>query len=278
MEFLVTNDDGIRSAGIQVAVDLLLNFGNVYVVAPSEVQSGKSASLSLGQILRVKETFESVKGSHKAHWVALDGTPADCVKMGMQLFFQDHRPDFCFSGINQGSNASIAAVYSGTLGAAAEATIYAIPTIAFSIDTHNEHPDFSQVEKFYDTILHAFFKNPPRKGFYLNVNFPNIPAGQVKGIKFARMGRGRWIKEFDVQKDPFGKTIYWMVGKFQDFEELEARGDALEEDRFYSSTGDSELLDADKRLVDQGYIAISVHKVDNSNVEEALRLSQAWKL
>ncbi len=278
MEFLVTNDDGIRSAGIQFAVDLLLNYGNVFVVAPSEVQSGKSASLSLGQILRVKECFESVKGENKAFWVAINGTPADCVKMGMQLFFQDHRPDFCFSGINQGSNASIAAVYSGTLGAAAEATIYAIPTIAFSIDTHSDSPDFSQVEKFYDTILRAFFKNPPKKGFYLNVNFPNLPAEQIKGIKFARMGRGRWIKEFDVQKDPFGKTIYWMVGKFQDFEELEAGGQARKEDVFYSYTLDDQALNADNKLVEQGYIAISVHKVDNSNAAEAERLSELWNL
>jgi len=283
LEFLVSNDDGIESVGIHRAVDFLLEYGNVFVVAPDTGQSGKSASLNLEIPLRCKQRGTTTKCGHTATWVSLNGTPVDCVKMAMHIFFQDHNPDFCFSGINLGSNASVAAVYSGTLGAAAEATIYDIPTIAFSIDSHNPEPNFSQVNKFYDTILRSFFATPPKPGCYLNVNFPAIEAQDVKGILFTRMGRGRWIKEFVDEVDPRGRPFCWMVGWFEDLEEKGAKESTNGRGEMPSTSGMEhpsvdERLKGDHQMIKKNYITITVHKIDNSDAQEAERLSAEWGL
>ena len=190
-EILITNDDGFRAKGIHVLSQLLREYGNVTVVAPYEPQSGRSVSLTLDKPLMIEapavEEATETMGSLRVY--TLSGTPADCAKLGINLFLHEGRlPDLLVSGINHGSNASAASIYSGTLGATVEGTLYDIPSVGFSINTHDDNPDFEGVVHFGRQILDRVLADGLRKGIYLNVNFPAIPKEQVRGIRMARQG------------------------------------------------------------------------------------------
>lgn len=255
LEFLVTNDDSYLSKGIRTVAEVLSAYGNVTVVAPKEVQSGMSAALTLTRPLRLKkESSSKTEYNTNINVYSFTGTPADCVKIAINEFFLDKKPNLLVSGINHGSNASVASVYSGTLGAAAEGTIYGVPSVGLSIDTHNPDADFSGVVNCLPQILENVLTTPPAAGVYLNINFP---SGSIKGIKFAKQGNGMWIKEFDKRVDPHGNPYYWMTGHFLDTED--------------NPIGDHKLL-AD------GYVTIVPHNVDSTNYNEMERLGNLWQL
>ena len=268
MRILITNDDGYQAKGIKVLADIMSRFGEVTVIAPKKHQSGMSMAVSLG--------FKQI--AHKdlgEGWHYVDATPASCVKFGLNTIFLENFPDVVVSGINHGSNASTASCYSGTLGAAAEAALNGIPAIGVSLDTLHPDADFSGVEKFFGDIFTKLMKDWPSKhGVYYNVNFPDIPAEEIKGVRTGVQGMGRWIKEFkswDLQhyakygitpemlgqsSDPVledGEDLYMMVGEFQD----DARN------------GEN----ADHRLVAEGYISVVAHNIDCTDYEETERLS-----
>ena len=267
MRILITNDDGYQAKGIKVLADIMSRFGEVTVIAPKKHQSGMSMAVSLG--------FKQI--AHKdlgEGWHYVDATPASCVKFGLNTMFMENFPDVVVSGINHGSNASTASCYSGTLGAAAEAALNGIPAIGVSLDTLHPDADFSGVEKYFGDIFTKLMKDWPSKhGVYYNVNFPDIPAEEIKGVRTGVQGMGRWIKEFkswDLQhyakygitpemlgqsSNPVledGEDLYMMVGEFQD----DARN------------GEN----ADHRLVADGYISVVAHNIDCTDYEETERL------
>lgn len=258
LRILVTNDDGYNSKGIKTLAELLSEYGDVTVLAPAEPHSGMSTALSLENILRLKKIDEYRHNGHTIEIHALTGTPTDCVKLAMNRFFSiDNKPDLLVAGINHGSNASIASIYSGTLGATIEGTIYGVPSLGVSLDTHSSNPDFSGVTKFLPGILRNFMKHPPAKNVYLNVNFPDIAVEQIKGIRFAKQGYGMWIKEFENRFDPHGREYFWMTGEFIDTEPAE---------------------NGDHKLVGQGYISIVPHTIDTTDYKELERLEKCWDL
>lgn len=257
VEILITNDDGYRAKGIKTAIDIFSKYGNVTAVAPRNHQSGKSASLTMGEPLWLKKIFEKRHSNgNTVKFFSFSGSPADCVKMAMNKFFSvQNKPDLLVAGINHGSNASAAAVYSGTLGAAKEGTIYGIPSIALSLNDHKEDADFSPIKKNIGAIMNNFFKNPPVPGVFLNINFPAIPPEKIKGIKIAAQGRGMWLDELNLYNDPYGKEYYWMSGEFHSTEERDF---------------------GDHKVVDDGYISIVPHKVDTTDYPERERLMKLW--
>ena len=257
LEILITNDDSFSAKGFHVLVELCSSLGNVTAIAPKTPQSGMSAALSMGKPLFLdKEEERTASSGNKIVIYSFSGTPADCVKMAMNsVFDRHHRPDLMFSGINHGSNASTAAVYSGTLGAAAEATIYDIPAIALSVDSHDPDADFSAVEAWFHKIVSNYLENPPSNGIYLNINFPNLPSEKIKGIRFAHQGEGMWIDEFEKYTTPRGEPFYWICGSFLD----KARDDS-----------------GDHTLIKNGYITIVPHLIDSTSYEEIYRLSSKW--
>lgn len=251
-EILITNDDGIEAEGIHVLAGIMRKYGNVTVVAPLRPQSGKSAALSLDTRLYLRQ----IKDEPGLREFTFNGTPVDCVKIGINECFTDGLPDMVVSGINHGSNCSVASLYSGTLGACIEGTVYDIPSIGLSLNSHLPHPDFSPVIEYADEIIEKFIKYPPEKGVYLNVNFPAIPAGEVKGIRMARRGYGRWVQEFDECKDEEGRTYYFMAGHFEDLEENRTLGDHW--------------------IVHSNCISVVPHRVDTTDYNEVERLRKAW--
>jgi 5'/3'-nucleotidase SurE len=119
--------------------------------------------------------------------------------------------------------------------------------------------DFSAVLHYAPKIIEQMIDNPPVHQTYINVNFPNLPADQIKGIRFAHQGNGRWEKEFQKSVNGRGREFYWMVGQFVDYE--------------LKTTA----ADADHLLLAQGYITIVPHKIDNTNYAEKERLSHLWQ-
>ena len=257
-EILITNDDSVNSKGIKELATIARAFGNVTIIAPKEPQSGMSTALTLEKPLRLQEIA-------KEDGVTIyycTGTPTDCVKMAMNTIFKDKKPDLLLSGINHGSNASIASLYSGTLGAATEGTLYDIPSIGISIDNHHSDADFSAVKHFLPQIIVQYLEKPVSKGCYLNINFPSLPINEIKGIKLAKQGAGRWVKEFEERVDPRGRNYYWMAGHFEDLET--------------TPLTDDNSLYGDHRVVDGGYISIVPHNIDNTDYAEIERLNSCW--
>lgn len=255
----MSNDDGYQAKGLRVITDFMRPYGDITVVAPATVQSGKSAALGLFQNLYLEQLVD------EPHFrlFSFTGTPVDCIKMGMRILEEDGIvPDLVISGINHGSNATAASTYSGTIGAALEGAYYGIPAIGLSLCSHDEEADFSPVTDFLPLILEKYFESGLSEGVYLNINFPAIPSDQIKGIRIAHQGRGSWRREFDLVTDETGRSCFRIAGTLYDRE------------KEYISGG---YLQGDHRLVADDYISVVPHQIDTTDYKEAARLAQAWK-
>lgn len=267
MRILLTNDDGYNAKGIKVLAEIMKQFGEVTVIAPKTHQSGMSMAVSLG--------FKQI--AHKDlgdGWHYVDATPASCVKFGLNTMFLGNYPDVVVSGINHGSNASTASCYSGTLGAAEEAALNGIPAIGVSLDTLHPDADFSAITEMFGGIFSRLMADlPEKRGVYYNVNFPDIPVSEIKGVRVGYQGYGRWVREFkewDVRHyEKYGLTPE-MLGQ--------SSNPVLEEgEELYMMVGDFEndsrnTPEADHLLVQAGYVSIVAHNVDCTDYEECNRL------
>ena len=271
MEILITNDDGYKANGIHTLARIMQKFGNVTVVAPKTHQSGMSTAVSLGLRQLAHKDLGIIDG---AHWHYLDATPASCIKFALNTCFSQRFPDIVISGINHGSNASVAAAYSGTLGAAEEATLNGIPAIGVSIDTHIPDIDLSAIEHIFPQIVEYLLENPSqRRGVYYNVNFPAIPEAEIKGIRSAHEGLGRWIKEFI----PWDEDILQEHGIKYEMFGKHSKPSLEEGEEAWMMTGEfqndpSNAPDADHLLVSRGYISVVAHNTFNTDMKEVLRL------
>ncbi len=225
---LVSNDDGISALGIRSLVEVAKEFGEVIVVAPNSPQSAKSNALTISEPLRLfkSDIFEGVESYE------CSGTPVDCVKLAKSIVCKDRTIDLCVSGINHGSNASINIVYSGTMSAAMEAAMAGIKAIGFSLCDFSHQADFSAA-KHYARIMIAFaLENPMSESKLLNVNIPKLPLESIKGIKTCRQANAYWTENFLENKDPHGRTYYWLTGEFINHEP-----DAADTDEFALANG-----------------------------------------
>lgn len=271
MHILITNDDGYQAKGIQVLVDIMKQYGDVTVIAPKHHQSGMSMAVSLG----LKQIAHKDLGNG---WHYVDATPASCVKFGLNTIFEGNFPDVVVSGINHGSNASSASCYSGTLGAAAEAALNGIPAIGVSLDTLHPDADFGCVTRYFGDIFRKIMENRSEKrGIYYNINFPDIPADEIKGTRVGYQGMGRWVREFkewDAKHyEKYGLTPE-MLGQ--------SSHPVLEEgEELYMMVGDFEndprnTPEADHLLVNEGYISITAHNIDCTDYEECKRINNIF--
>lgn len=209
----ISNDDGIEAKGLKVLIDLMRPFGDVFVSAPHVGRSGLSQSLSLREPL----TMTLVKQEPGLTIYSCDGTPVDCVKLAFNRFVL-RKPDIFVSGINHGSNSSISAFYSGTVGTVIEAYFQDIPSMAFSLLSHNPDADFSIAKKYIPSIFEAVWNHPDKAEICLNVNFPNIQQKEAKGIMMCRQTNGFWEEDFLQRNNSRGETVYYMRGDFSNME------------------------------------------------------------
>ena len=178
MNILISNDDGIRSEGIQILAEFASTLGDVYVVAPNKQYSGASQQIHLHcGFTAVPYDMPGVK----AAWM-LNGSPADCVQGGIR-YILPVRPDICFTGINLGYNAGFDAAYSGTVGAARESLIQGVPAMAFS-GGGDLSVSFPLAKAFLPEIVKELLNRPIQKNELWNVNFPDRTEKDLKGIRW----------------------------------------------------------------------------------------------
>ncbi len=215
MNFLIVNDDGITSNGIRALADALMKEGNIFVSAPAWQQSGKSQSITFMESIEVEEVeFDGAEMAWRVH-----GTPADCTKIGLQLCEEAGHPiDVVFSGINQGSNLGTDTLYSGTVGAAMEAILQGVRAVAVSVESHNAVYFETACDLAVQMIPIVMWMEPR---VVININTPNLPKEEIKGIKYAALGPSFFLDGF-VYKEG---TTYQLEGHIPDFSHL---GEALD--------------------------------------------------
>jgi 5'-nucleotidase len=236
---LITNDDGDTSKGIEVLTRIMMQIGDVVVVAPDGPRSGQSNALTVTHPIRFKK-LEEKEGLIR---YSCTGTPTDCVKLALNEIVE-HRPDLVVAGINHGSNSAINVIYSGTMGAVLEGCENGINSIGFSINNHSHDADFTFFEPFILKIATEVLKNGLPDGTCLNVN---APIGEIAGMKVARQCKGRWTKEFAKRADPQGRTYFWLTGYFENHE--------------------PDATDTDEWVISQGYISVVPTKIDMTDYE-----------
>jgi 5'-nucleotidase len=202
MHFLITNDDGILAPGIALLAEASQEVGRATVVAPDREQSGTSHSLTLHRPLRPARRPDGA--------FQVDGTPTDCVLLALGALMEE-RPDFVLSGVNHGPNMGEDVLYSGTVSAAMEAVTLGVPGVAISFAGHDP-----ELMKTYRSSLTALIRQviateyPP--AMILNVNLPNLPANEVKGVKVTRLGSRFFSNSLTRMSDPWGREIFWIGG------------------------------------------------------------------
>lgn len=203
---LVSNDDGIDAKGVHALIDTLVNHGDVVCVCPDSPRSGQSMAITVNTPLRISR-LESYKG---AEMYKVNGTPVDCIKIAMHTIL-DRRPDLVVSGINHGSNASVNVIYSGTMGAAIEGCAFGIPSVGFSLTSHDPEADFTGCIPFVERITRFLLRNGLPKDVCLNVNIPSgLPYPSE--MRVTKGCRGRWTDEYREYIDPHGKKFYLLTG------------------------------------------------------------------
>ncbi len=201
---LVSNDDGIYAAGLKLLESVLAPLVcEVWVVAPETEQSATSHSLTLRRPLRIRKLSD--------HRFAIDGTPTDCVLMGINEIMKETLPDLVISGINRGGNLGEDVTYSGTVAAAMEGTLLGIPSIALSQVMTDGHPvKWATAEKWAGRVLKKLTAELWPAGVLVNVNFPDVMAAKVTGIKITRQGRRKIGSDLVRGTDPRGDPYYWI--------------------------------------------------------------------
>ena len=220
MKILVSNDDGINSIGITALVKELKKVGEVVVIAPATEQSAAGHSITMKNPLRVKKHFVD----NEFFGYAINGTPADCVKIGIKNILE-YKPDLVISGINNGSNAAINVIYSGTVSAAREAAIMDVPSLAISVDSHT--PDhYEYAAKLAGKLAKFVCETKLRRGTLLNVNVPDLPEEEIEGIAITKQGETKWDDYYEERTDPYGEKYYWLTGKM-DYQDKESDRDVI---------------------------------------------------
>lgn len=203
MKILVVNDDGIHAPGLRALQDVMRELGEVTVVAPLIEQSGVGHSITYLHPIISREIREA--GEHYG-W-AVDGSPADCVKMGV-LEYCGGQPDLIVSGINSGANVGINVLYSGTVAAAIEGAFFGITSIAVSL-SQGTPPDYQATAIRALHLIRQLLKRTPEQGRLWNINFPNTTPAGPRGVKLANMAVRRHTDTVEKRLDPRGRPYYW---------------------------------------------------------------------
>jgi 5'-nucleotidase len=208
MRILVTNDDGVHAPGLAVLERIARALSDdVYVVAPETDQSGVAHSLSLNDPLRLRKISD--------RRYAVKGTPTDCIIMGVRRILAESRPDVVLSGVNSGHNVAEDVIYSGTVAGALEGTILGIPSLALSQAygrrSSRESAFWSCAETHAPGLIKKILAEGIPPNVVINVNFPDCPAGEVKGVAVTVQGRRGYTVKIDARADGRGNPYYWIA-------------------------------------------------------------------
>ena len=219
---LCTNDDGIEAQGLKALYVALaaMDQYDVRIVAPDKERSAVGHAITGFDPIAVKKEY--INGIFCGY--SVDGTPADCVKLAITALFKK-KPDILISGINRGANIGENIIYSGTVSAATEGTIYSIPSIAVSVDSFKDI-DYSFAAGFAKKIADIVLeKGSLPSGTLLNINIPAVSENEIKGIKITHQSNTKFKDIFIKRVDPRGREYYWMDGEYEATEYDDTEGD-----------------------------------------------------
>ncbi len=205
---LISNDDGIGADGIIALATEIKKFANVIVVAPHTQQSAVGHSITMSNPIRATKSYID----KKFFGYAVEGTPADSVKLAVHTLLKDRKIDMLISGINQGANTAINTLYSGTVSAATEGTILGLPSFAISLTSYI-YKNFSTAAKFASRLAKLILKNGLPKETLLNVNVPAVSASKIKGVLITKQGKSSWDDTYERRLDPNNRYYYWLTGR-----------------------------------------------------------------
>lgn len=199
---LATNDDGFEAAGLDALAAALAPVGDLVVVAPEREQSGAGHALTLRRPLRVRERAPGR--------FSVDGTPTDCVHLGVYNITGGRLPDLVVAGINRGLNLGDDVTYSGTIAGALEGTLLGVPSVAFStaLDGRGE-ADFSEAARYARSLCESVLARGLPPGVFLSVN---VPSGVPRGVRLVRQGTRVYRAAAVERVDPGGRPYYWLAG------------------------------------------------------------------
>jgi 5'-nucleotidase len=242
---LITNDDGIHSAGLQALADHLQSFGRVVVVAPDRERSAVGHALTLHVPLRAEEITPG-------RW-AVSGTPTDAVGLGIYGLLKE-KPALVISGINKGGNMGDDLTYSGTVAAAMEATLMGVPAMAVSlVGPHFRYADFAHAASVAGRLAAGLLEHGLPADTFINVNVPNAAP---LGIRLTRQGKRVYEESVVQNRDPRGRSYYWIGAGDLGFQNLEG---------------------TDFHAVHNGYVSVTPLHMDLTNYAAMDRLRQ-WHL
>lgn len=208
MNILIVNDDGILEPGLKVLAEQLAPLGNIYIVAPETHQSGQGHSITIKEPLTVKD-YGQLYGSIKA--ISVSGKPADCTKIAVATLGVEF--DLCVSGINSGPNIGSDVLYSGTVGAATEALIQGIPSIAVSGPWRALHLAEATI---YKLVKHLLDQNAIGYSYILNINYPSSKFEEFLGVKWTIQGLNHHKARFNQNEAGDYVAVYDVINKDED--------------------------------------------------------------
>lgn len=208
MRILLSNDDGYFAPGLAFLAQTLSGFADVTVVAPERDRSGASNSLTLDRPLNLRKS--------PSGFYYVDGTPTDCVHLAVTGML-DHAPDMVISGINDGANMGEDTIYSGTVAAATEGFLLGIPSFAVSLAS-NSSGHFDTAARVVMDFLQRCGEKQINQPLLLNINVPDVPYDELRGIEVTRLGRRHKAEPVVKSRTPRGETVYWVgaAGAAQD--------------------------------------------------------------
>ena len=243
---LLTNDDGFDAPGLAALARAVDGLGTTVIVAPDRERSGAGHALTLGRPLRVRETGD--------HAFKVDGTPTDCVHLGVFHLTGGIPPALVISGINRGLNVGDDVTYSGTVAGAMEGTLLRIPAIAVSVQYTDERPpDFHPAARFARQLAERILRDGLPKGVFLNVN---VPLGDLRGVRATRQGTRSYRAAVLERLDPSGRPYFWIAG---------------------ADTTPAGESDGDHLAIAEGFISVTPLHADLTHTPSLLAVSQ-WKL
>ncbi|MGB7324347.1 MAG: 5'/3'-nucleotidase SurE [Rubripirellula sp.] len=206
MRILLTNDDGVFAPGLAALEQQLRHLGEVVIVAPATEQSGVGHAITFLTPLTCKSIHREGR-----HWAwAVDGSPADCVKLAIAELFKDNPVDLVVSGINNGLNSGINVLYSGTVAAAIEGAFFGVTSVAVSLE-YDEDADFSAAAVIARNVVGGIIERPESKGRLFNLNVPTAATLAPKDVNVVPMGLAQYGRSYEKRNDPQGRPYYWAL-------------------------------------------------------------------
>ncbi len=242
---LLCNDDGVRSEGMAALAGAMKELGTVYIVAPDRDRSAASHSLTLAHPLRVEKLGPRT--------FSVDGTPTDCVNLGVNGILKGKKIGLLVSGINAGANLGDDITYSGTVSAAMEGTILGIPSFAVSLVTRSKFR-FEVASEYALIVGRKVMHQKLPDDTLLNVNVPNVPREKISGVRMTRMGKRIYGDVIVEKRDPRGRKYYWIGGDYLSSEEVPG---------------------SDLEAIEDDYVSITPIHLDLTNYS-ALRTLRKW--